>query len=149
MGLSWAVVGYAVHLCQWKPNSHVIVQSEKASKSIDLVSGRDLPGYARTLYDQQDDFLKVFHPLTKPSNEMAGDMLTWKNGSSIQAVPGGADQVRQYHPALFIMDEACFMTEAQASYNTADPVSSQIVVVSSAGPSWVGDLITDILERCS
>jgi hypothetical protein len=146
MGLSWGVVGWAVHQCQWYPNTHAIVQSEKASKSIDLVSGRDLPGYARVLWEQQDDFLKVMHPLTKASDEMAGDMLTWKNGSSIQAVPGGADQVRQYHPSIFIMDEAAFMTEAEQSYNTAEPVASQIIVVSSAGPSWMGEVVMRILE---
>jgi hypothetical protein len=133
-------------MCQWNPQTQVIIQSEKASKSIDLVSGSDLPGYARTLYDCQDEFLRIMHPLTKPSEEMAGDRLSWKNGSSIKAVPGGADQVRQYHPALFVMDEAAFMTEAAASYDTADPVSSQIVVVSSAGPSWLGDLVMSIMD---
>ena len=61
MMLSWAVIGWAVLQCQWNENTHCIVQSEKANKSIDLVSGRDLPGYARTLYDQQDDFL--IHPI--------------------------------------------------------------------------------------
>jgi hypothetical protein len=146
MGLSWAVIGWAVHQCQWYPSTHAIVQSEKASKSIDLVSGRDLPGYARTLYDQQDEFLKVMHPLTKASDEMAGDMLTWENKSSIQAVPGGADQIRQYHPAIFIMDKAAFMTEAAASYDTAEAVASQIIVVSSAGPSWFGEMVMSILD---
>jgi hypothetical protein len=146
MMISWAVIGYGVWLCQWFPGSHVIVQSEKASKSIDLVSGNDLPGYARVLYDQQESFLKLKHPLTKPSDQMAGDFLTWKNGSSIQGVPGGADQVRQYHPALLIMDEAAFMTEAAASYNTAEPVASQIIVVSSAGPGWFADVCQTILE---
>jgi hypothetical protein len=145
MMLSWAVIGYGVHFCQWNQNTHVIVQSERAAKSIVLVSGKDLPGYARTLYDQQEPYLKLRHLLTKPSSEMAGDFLTWKNGSSVQAVPGAADQVRQYHPALLIMDEAAFMTEAAASYETAHPVASQIIVISSAGPGWFADHCLSLL----
>ena len=43
--------------------------------------------------------------------------------------------MRQYHPALFIMDEAMFMMEAADSSDAADPVSSQI---SSAGPGRFG-----------
>ena len=73
-------------------------------------------------------------------------MLTWENRLQVQAVPGGADQVRQYHPAIFIMDEAAFMTEAAASYDTAHPVASQIIVVSSAGPGWFGQEVMNVLD---
>jgi hypothetical protein len=146
MMLSWAIMGRAVHLCQWTENSQVIVQSEKEGKSIDLVVGRGIPGYARVLWEQQDDFLKIAHPLTKPIDDMPGDLLSWKNGSSIRGVPSGADQVRQYHPSLFLMDEAAFLSEAAASYDTAEPVCSQIFVVSSAGPGWFADVCMRTLE---
>jgi hypothetical protein len=147
MMLSWAVVGYAVWVAQWHENSQIILQSERESKSVDLVVGRGIPGYARVLWEQQDAFLKRLHPLTKPIDDMPGDLLSWKNGSSMRGVPSGADQVRQYHPVLFIMDEAAFLSEAAASYDTAEPVATQIIVVSSAGPSWVGDVCQSILER--
>jgi hypothetical protein len=45
MMLSWAIMGYAVWLSQWTENSQVIVQSERESKSVDLVVGRGIPGY--------------------------------------------------------------------------------------------------------
>ena len=92
MLLSWAVIGYAVWLCQWHQGTHVIVQSEKGDKAKDLVSGTDKAGYARVLWEQQEPYLRLKHPLTRKSSEMAGDFLTWKNNSLIQAVPGGADQ---------------------------------------------------------
>ncbi len=135
MMLSWAVVGYSVHTCQWHPNTEIIIQSEKESKSLDLVVGRGTPGYARVLWERQDEFLKRLHPLTKDIEEMPADLLSWKNGSSIRAVASGAAQVRQYHPAIWIMDEAAFLPEAAASYDTAELVSSQIFVISTAGPS--------------
>jgi hypothetical protein len=83
MGLSWGVIAWAVRECQWYPNIHCIVQSELATKSIDLVNGTEVPGYARTLYEQQDPFLKVMHPLSKPIDDQPGNLLTWANKSSI------------------------------------------------------------------
>jgi len=146
MMLSWAIMGYAVWLCQWTENSQVIVQSERESKSIDLVVGRGVRGYCRVLWEQQDEFLREKHALTKAIDDMPGDLLSWKDGSSIRGVPSGADQVRQYHPALFVMDEAAFLTEASASYDTAEPLSTQIIVVSSAGPGWFADLCQSVLD---
>jgi hypothetical protein len=146
MILSWAVVGYAVHVCQWNANSQVIIQSEREAKSVDLVVGRGIPGYSRVLWEQQDEFLKRLHPLTKDIEKMPEDLLSWKNGSSIRGVPSGADQTRQYHPALMVLDEAAFLSEAAASYDIAEPVCSQIFVVSSAGPSWFGAVCQSILD---
>jgi hypothetical protein len=61
-------------------------------------------------------------------------------------VASGADQFRQYHPALVILDEAAFLPGAAASYDTAEAVASQIIVVSSAGPSWFGEVCQSILD---
>jgi len=146
MMLSWALIGYAVHLCQWTPNTQVIVQSEQEKKSVDLVVGRGKPGYARVLWEQQDEFLKRLHPLTKDIGKMPEDLLSWENNSTIQAVPSGPEQFRQPHPALVILDEAAFLTGAAASYDAALPVASQIIVVSSAGPSWMGEIVSNILN---
>ena len=147
MGLSWAVMADSVHLAQFNTNTHIIVQSERESKSIDLVTGKGIPGYARVLWEQQDECLKEMHPLTKPIDEMPGNLLTWQNGSSIRGVPSGADQIRQYHPARFIMDEAAFLTEAAASYDAAEAVATQILVISSASPGWFASVCEPILEQ--
>jgi hypothetical protein len=147
MMLSWAVIGYAVWKCQFFERTRVIVQAQKLEKVIDLISGRGNPGYARTLYEQQDQFLKDLHPLVKPSTEMPGDMLAWANGSTLHGVPSGADQIRQYHPTVVIFDEAAHLDEFEASYGAAEPVATQIIAVSSAAPSFFGDVCTDIMEQ--
>jgi len=67
---------------------------------------------------------------------MATDKLSWKNESSIQAVGKGADQVRLFHPTLFIMDEAAQMDEAEQSFSAMLPVCSWSIVVSSTAPGW-------------
>lgn len=71
---------------------------------------------------------------------MATDKLSWKNESSIQAVSKGADQVRPYHPSLFIMDEAARMDEAEQSFSAALPVCSWNIVVSSTAPGWFAEI---------
>jgi hypothetical protein len=147
MMLSWAVIGYAVWMCEFFERARVIVQAQKLEKVIDLISGRGNPGYTRTLYEQQDQFLKDRHPLVKPSTEMPGDMLAWVNGSTLHGVPSGADQIRQYHPTLVIFDEAAHLDEFRESYGAAEPVALQIVALSSAAPSHFGDVVTGILER--
>jgi hypothetical protein len=146
MMLSWAVMGYAVWLCQWHPEIQVIVQSAREDKSVDLVTGGERPGYTRVLWESQAEFLKILHPLTKPVDEMARDVFTWKNGSEIRGVPAGGDQFRQYHPYCCILEEASFLPEAEASYGAALPVASQIICVSSAGPSWFMDTCDEIME---
>jgi len=122
MMLSWAVIGYAVWLCQFFERTRAVVQTQKKEKVIDLINGRGNPGYARTLYEHQEDWMKRKHPLTKPIQNMPGDLLSWANGSTLQGVPKGADEIRQYHPTVAIFDEAAHLDEFEAAYGAALPV---------------------------
>jgi len=55
MMVSWAVVGYLVWVAQWYGPAHIIIiQTQKEDKARDLVSGIDVPGYVRTLYERQE-----------------------------------------------------------------------------------------------
>ena len=144
MMVSWAAMAYAVWKCQYYPRTHVIVQCQKETKAQDLVCGRGVPGYCRTLWERQEDFLKKLNPLSKHVNDMPADLLTWKNESIIRGVPSGADQIRQYHPSLVIFDEAAHMDEFEESWGAAEPVASQMIAVSSAAPSVFGDWCEDI-----
>jgi hypothetical protein len=146
MMVTWAVVGFGVHMCQFFEASHVIIQTQKLDKALDLVCGRQTPGYARTLWEQQEPWMKERCPLTKASEDMPGDQLTWANGSKFQGVPQGEDQVRQYHPSLVIFDEAAFLDGFGASLDAAEPVAAQIIAVSSAAPSVFGDMILEAFE---
>lgn len=143
MIVSWLVIAYAVWMCKWFERTRALVQAQKEEKVIDLICGRGNAGYARTLYEQQPPWLQARHPLTKAIEDMPGNLLTWANGSTLQGVPKGADQVRQYHPTVAIFDEAAHLDEFQESYGAADPVCSQIIAVSSATPSWFGDVVEE------
>jgi len=143
---SWSVVGYALWLCQFHPRQRVIVQGQKVDKVTELIKGKGNPGYARTLIERQTPWLRQRFPLLYDIEEMSQTMLSWRNGSTLQGVPSGADQIRQYHPSVLIVDEAAFLSDFQESYAAADPVCNQIIAVSSAAAGYFGDMCTQALE---
>lgn len=139
MVVTWSLLAYLTWKCQFFPETQVVFQGQKLEKVQDLIVGRDTPGYARTLYERQEQWLKEQHPLSKRIEDMPAHRISWKNGSEIIGVPSGADQVRQYHPTIYCCDEAAHVDDFQGSYDTAVPVAQQIIAVSSAAPSWFGD----------
>lgn len=147
MRITWCVMGYLVWQAQFHGPQHIMVQTQKQDKVIDLISGIDVPGYTRTLYERQDDWLKDRHPTTRPPGEMAGTIFTWENGSKIEGVPSGANQFRQPHPSIVFFDEAAFLDDWLGSYQAALPVAGQIISVSSAAPSAFGDMVMKIQEE--
>jgi len=134
MMLSWLCVGFFTHAAMTTPGIEVLFQSQKEEKAFELVD------YAKTLYDRQQQELKRAFPLTKNLKDMADGELNFANGSRIVGIPGGADQIRSNHPWGLLMDEAAFMPEAGDCYNNAVPVCKKMVVLSSAGPGWFGEV---------
>jgi hypothetical protein len=143
MMVSWAVIAYAVWLCQLFAGVRVLVQAQKQDKASELVRGTEPPGYARTLYERQDDWLRNRFPLAMRIEDLPADKMVWKNESAIQAVAAGPDQVRMYHPTVMIFDEMAFLDGAEASFGAAVPVAKQIVAVSTAGPSFFGEVCSN------
>src|SRR5439155_6676954 len=106
------------------------------------IKGKGNPGYARTLIERQTPWLRQRFPLLHDIEEMSQTMLSWKNRSTLQGVPSGADQIRRYHPSVLIVDEAAFLDDFEQSYAAADPVAAQIIAVSSAAAGNFGDVCT-------
>ena len=139
MMLSWLCVGYFTHAAITTDRREVLFQSQKEDKAAELID------YARILYEQQPQALKQRSPLAKPLRSQSSLKLEFANGSRLVGIPEGADQIRSYHPWGLLMDEAAFQPEAGEAYDAAVPVCEKIVVVSSAGPGWFADFVTDTL----
>ena len=137
--LSWFCVGFFTHAAMTIEQREVLFQSQKEDKAAELID------YAKTLYEQQDEALKRRFPLAKPLKEQAALKLEFANGSRIIGIPEGADQIRSYHPWGLLMDEAAFQPEAGEAYDAAVPVCQKIIVVSSAGPGWFADFLTEAI----
>ncbi len=136
--LSWLCVGLFTHQCMTTPGIEVLFQSQKETKAFELVDE-----YAKTLYERSPEEVRQAYPLAKKLWDQPNGTLEFANGSRIIGIPGGADQIRSYHPWGLFQDEAAFMPEAGKSFNHAVPVCQKIVVVSSAGPGWFADTVTE------
>lgn len=78
----------------------------------------------------------------------AGLELIFANGSYIAGIPGGADQIRSYHPWAYLNDESGFQPEAGDAYNEAlSAVKGKIIFNSSANPGWYADFRRDIIRN--
>ena len=107
MMVSWACVAYLTLKAMTTPECGVLFQTQKENKAIQLVK------YAKCLYDQQPDFLREAFPLTKPTRDQPALSLEFKHGGYISGIPGGADQIRSYHPYGYLNDESSFQPEGR------------------------------------
>ena len=142
MMISWACVGYLLWEAMRTPERGVVLQTLKEDKVEELVE------YAKCLYRCQPDFLKEYFPLAKALERQGALELEFKNGAYVVGLPGGADQVRSYHPWGYMNDEASFQPEAGECYNEAlAAVKGRIIFNSSAGPGWFADFRRDVVRN--
>ncbi|MFY9680831.1 MAG: hypothetical protein WAK70_03280, partial [Candidatus Sulfotelmatobacter sp.] len=68
------------------------------------------------------------------------------DGGYVVGIPGGADQMRSYHPWGVLNDESSFQPEAGECFNEyLSAVKGKILFNSSAGPGWYADARRDIV----
>lgn len=141
MMLSWACVAYLSLTAMKTPYCGILFQTQKDKKVIQLVE------YAKHLYRNQDHRIKAAFPLAKPLERQSEHELHFENGSYIVGVPGGADQIRSYHPWGYLNDESSFQPDAGECYNEAlAAVKGKIIFNSSAGHGWYADARRDIVR---
>jgi hypothetical protein len=142
MMLSWACVAYLTLQAMKTPYCGVLFQTQKNKKVIQLVE------YAKHLWRNSDPRIKAAFPLAKPVEHQADHELKFANGSHIIGIPGGADQIRSYHPWAYLNDESSFQPDAGSCYNEAlAAVKGKIIFNSSAGPGWYSDVRHDIIRN--
>ena len=140
--VSWACVAYLTLNAMKVPYQEILLQTQKDDKVIQLVD------YAKCLYKMQDPRLIRAFPLAKDINRQPDHSLAFANGSIIQGIPGGADQIRSYHPWGYLNDESSFQADAGECYNEAiSAVAGKIIFNSSAGPGWYADARRDIIRN--
>ena len=103
---------------------------------------------AKHLYRNSDPRIKAAFPLSKRLERQSDHELNFANGSYIIGIPGGADQIRSYHPWGYLNDESSFQPDAGECYNEAlAAVKGKIIFNSSAGPGWYADARNDIVRN--
>jgi hypothetical protein len=139
--VSWACVAYLILKAMTTAECGVLFQTQKEAKAAQLVN------YAKCLYRRQEPWLKDAFPLTKPIEQQPALSVHFAHGGYVLGIPGGADQIRSYHPWGYLNDESSFQPEAGECYTEALPaVAGKIIFNSSAGPSWYADARKDIIR---
>jgi hypothetical protein len=126
---SWTICGYVTWLAQWYGPLTGVIQTVKEEKAKELIR------YCTILAMSQDPQLLEKHPLAGRTDLR----LEWASGSRIFGIPGGEDQIRMYHPHVVVFDEVAAMVDAEQCWNAAEPVSSQMIGVSTARPGWFAE----------
>lgn len=140
--VSWACVAYLTLNAMKVPHRGVLFQTQKDDKVIQLID------YAKCLYRRQPQWLQDVYPLSKPIDQQPDHSLTFKAGGYIVGIPGGADQVRSYHPWGYLNDESSFQPDAGECFNEAiSAVAGKIIFNSSAGPGWYADARNDTFRN--
>ncbi len=140
--VSWACVAYLTLNAMRVPHRGVLFQTQKQDKVIQLIE------YAKCLYRNQDSRLQAAFPLSRPLDQQPADLLDFANGGYIVGIPGGANQIRSYHPWGYLNDESSFQADAGECYNEAiSAVKGKIIFNSSAGPGWYADARRDIIRN--
>ena len=117
-----------------------------ANDSADHPVGIDVG--AKCLYRRQDQFLQDEFKLWKPIEQQPALELRFAHGGYIRGIPGGADQIRSYHPWGYLNDESSFQPEAGECYNEAlSAIKGKIIFNSSAGPGWYADARHGIIRN--
>jgi len=142
MMVTWIAVAYLTLQAMTVPKRGILAQTQKEKKAGQLVD------YAKCLYERQPKWLRAAFPLAKPIAEMSALELRFANGSYFVGIPGGADQIRSYHPWGYLNDESSFQPDSGDCYNEAlAAVKGKIIFNSSAGPGWYADARRDIFRN--
>jgi hypothetical protein len=128
MMTSWAAAGFATWSAQWK-REETVVQTMNEDKALHLID------YASQLLRYQQPWLSRLHPIKKQN----AFSIVWEHGGAVDAVPGGADAIRSFHPTNFFQDEAAHIPEGEESLNAVLPSQARIISISTAAPGWFGD----------
>jgi len=140
MMITWVCVAFFMHQAMTVPERGVLMQTQKADKAKQLIK------YAKCLYRRQPQWLQDAFPLAKPIDSQSDLSLTFAHGGHMIGIPGGADQIRSYHPWGYLNDESSFQPDAGECYNEAlSAVAGSIVFNSSAGPGWYADVRHDVV----
>ena len=141
MMLSWACVAYFARFAMTTPYCGILLQTQKLEKVILLVK------YAKELWRNSDARIREACALSRPLERQSDYELEFANGSYIVGIPGGAHQIRSYHPFGYLNDESSFQPDCGECFNEAlAVVPGKIILNSSAGPGWYSDFRKDIFR---
>lgn len=120
MLMSWIACAYCVWHARFHPNQFVVWQSQKEQDAFKMVcvAGGEKAGYLGRM-----QFLeRHLPPWMRMTVKESQGAIDYPNGSRIEGIPGGADQVRGKVPSIIVEDEYAYQPEAKGVYVAVAPL---------------------------
>ena len=144
MLVSWIVCAFCVWRARFNPNQYIVWQTQKntdANMMVCLAGGDKDSGFLGRM-----QFIERNQPswLRMRVKESEG-RLNYPNGSMIEAVPGGANQVRGKVASIIVEDEFAFQEEASGVYTTVAPLiqkATKFIAIST--PNGMNNMFASI-----
>jgi hypothetical protein len=139
--MSWLACAIALHRALFYPHSNIFIQSKKEEDAAMLVFFKKM-GNSRIsfIYDKLPDWVKA---VAKADGTYS--KINFSNGSQIWGIPEGGHIIRSHTASLFIGDESAFQPEFESAYTAAMSCSEKIICISSAGPGYFEDIVTEVI----
>lgn len=138
MMMTWLASGFAAHYGFETPYTGVIFQSKDEDRAVHCVQ------CVKVLWRESLPKLKARWPLKKDYDKQAYNKFELANGSWFIGLPGDPDKIRFKHPTLVVLDEAAFLPDFSASFDTAAATRClKIIALSSANPGGFRDATRD------
>jgi phage FluMu gp28-like protein len=117
MFVSWAICAFAVHLARYKPNQAIYFQTQNWPDAVAMVSRPE--GYV----EARMQFIETHLPeWMRQKAKFTEGCIQYPNGSIIQALSGGANQIRSKTPSLYIGDEFAFQEDQDKIWTSVAPL---------------------------
>jgi phage FluMu gp28-like protein len=122
MLMSWIMCAFCVWWARFKPHQAVYWQTQKAEDAYEKVAMPTQSGRAGG-YMGRCQLIEANLPpfLQQPIRPTEG-LIVYPNGSIIQGIPGGADQIRGKVVSVYVGDEFAFQEEARGVYTATAPL---------------------------
>lgn len=115
MLVSWCVASFAVWWARHKANQAVYWQAQQVRDADNMVSMAKGMGRCQFIEAHLPPWMRL--PVTAQQGR-----LIYPNGSFIQALPGGAGQIRGNVPSVYIGDEFAFQEEQRGVFTAVAPL---------------------------
>lgn len=149
MIVSWLLCAFCAWWARFHPNQYVVWQSQKkedADKMISLAGGESGAGFSGRV-----QFLEHHLPpwMRVKLRETEGK-LSYPNGSLIEAVAGGANQIRGKVPSVIVEDEFAYQEEAAGVYQAVAPLIQKAVkFIAVSTPNGAGNTFYQLYHGVS
>jgi hypothetical protein len=132
--VSWGLSIWAMHRARYFPSNWILMQSENEDKAAYLVDQR----CALAEDHLAEPVFRREYQSWRTKKGAIGKLVYQDTGSTILAIPQGADMVRAYTFSALLMDEADFQAEGERALTAALPIVEKgaklVMTTTSNGP---------------